>query len=30
MEKFVIVAEDDPALLRLVTGIVEACGYLVA
>ena len=30
MEKFVLVAEDDPALLRLVTAIVEAEGYLVA
>ena len=30
MERFVLVAEDDPALLRLVTSIVEAEGYLVA
>jgi DNA-binding response OmpR family regulator len=30
MEKFVLVAEDDPALLKLVTAIVEAEGYLVA
>lgn len=30
MEKFVLVAEDDPALLKLVTAIVEGEGYLVA
>jgi two-component system, chemotaxis family, chemotaxis protein CheY len=30
MEKFILVAEDDPALLKLVTSIVEAEGYLAA
>ena len=30
MERFVLVAEDDPALLKLVTTIVEAEGFLVA
>ena len=30
MEKFVLVAEDDPALLKLVTAIVEDEGYVVA
>jgi two-component system chemotaxis response regulator CheY len=30
MEKFVLVADDDPALLKLVTAIVEGEGFLVA
>ena len=30
MERFVLVAEDDPALLKLVTSIVESEGFLVA
>lgn len=30
MEKFVLVAEDDPALLKLVTAIVEGEGFLAA
>ena len=30
MERFVLVAEDDPALLKLVTAIVEAEGFLTA
>ena len=30
MERFVLVAEDDPALLKLVSAIVEAEGFLVA
>ena len=30
MEKFVLVAEDDPALLKLVTAIVEGEGLLAA
>lgn len=30
MEKFVLIAEDDPALLKLVTAIIEGEGYLVA
>ena len=30
MEKFVLIAEDDPALLKLITAIVEGEGYFVA
>jgi DNA-binding NtrC family response regulator len=30
MEKFVLVAEDDPALLKLVTAIVEGEGFIAA
>lgn len=30
MEKFVLVAEDDPALLTLVSRVVEGEGFLVA
>lgn len=30
MEKFVLVAEDDPALLKLVSAVVEGEGFLIA